>query len=468
MDILFLAVKKINDILWGPPLLCLLVGTGVFLTIRLKFLPLRNLGRSLKILLAKESRQGGGAGDISPFSALMTSLAATIGTGNIIGVATAMVLGGPGALVWMWIAALFGVSTKYAECMLASKYRGVNQDGEVCGGPMYTIRAAFQNRFGTVLAFLFAVFTVSASFGIGNLTQANSISDAAYNTFSIPIWISGTLIASLCLIIIIGGIRSISKISSVLVPAMALFYIGAGLIVILGNLENVPQGVYQIVTMAFSPTAVSGGLGGTITVTMTQAMRWGVSRGVFSNEAGLGSAAIAAAAARSDHPVRQGYISMCGTFLDTLIVCSITGLVIVSSGVLGKMDESGSVIKGAALTIEAFKTVLGPWGGIILTAGIILFAFSTILGWEYNGEKALEYMVKDTGYIMVYRVVFSIMTFLGAVVKLDFAWYISDIANALMAVPNLICLLLLSGVVARETTAFEKRRRQNTRRRKRR
>lgn len=542
-------ISKIDDFVWGPVMLVLLVGTGIFLTFRLGFATWRNLGYALKMTLSKEARtKSRGTGDISPFSALTTALAATIGTGNIVGVATAMVSGGPGALVWMWLSAAFGLSSKFSECMLAIKYREVNENNEMSGGPMYTMKKAFKHKkIGAVLGWLFALFAVVASFGIGNLTQANSISDALHSTFSIPIWVTGIILTILALAIIVGGIKTISKVSAVVVPVMAVFYVVCGLFVIIGNISALPAGIAMIFKMAFSVKAVGGGLCGTITAAMMSSMRYGVARGVFSNEAGMGSAAITAAAATTDSHVRQGYINMTGTFWDTIVVCTITGLCIASSGVLGTtsmqasgayavngnsmvitaedvdgrdvsatysfdidgvsatMQEDGTgstitlyamdedqklldetetvegitgdwsdvsgnhyhfnedgsyekdeLVKGAALTILAFESVLGEVGGWLVCIGITLFAFSTILGWEYHGEKAFEYLLKTHKYNMVYRIIFSLIAYVGATTALDLVWNFSDIANALMAVPNLICLLALSGEIARDVKEFQK------------
>ncbi len=536
-------ISAIDDFVWGPVMLILLVGTGVFLTVRLKFRPWRNLGYALKSTLSKEARTTSrGEGDVSPFSALTTALAATIGTGNIVGVATAMVAGGPGALVWMWISACFGLTSKFSECMLAIKYREVNEKGEMSGGPMYTMKKGFKKKkLGAFLGMLFAVFAVIASFGIGNMTQANSIAESVHDTFGVSTTMVGVILTILALVIIVGGIKTISKVSSVVVPFMAIFYVIAGLIVIILNIQNVPAGVAMIFKMAFSFNAVGGGLCGAITAAMMNAMRYGVARGVFSNEAGMGSAAITAAAATTDDPVRQGYINMTGTFWDTIVVCTITGLCIASSGVLGMTDttikgtydvesnniavvahdndkkdanvnyayelknsnlilkyvddnnkentieltysekdkqpsvidgtwndaagneyifeggkyEYKEVVKGAALTIAAFSSVLGKLGGYLVTIGIVLFAFSTILGWEYHGEKAFEYIFNTHKFNMVYRIVFSLVVFVGATTALDVVWNFSDIANALMAIPNLICLLALSGVIAKEVERFQ-------------
>ena len=450
-------ISAIDDFVWGPVMLVLLVGTGIYLTFRTRFLTWRNLGYALKSTLSKEARtKSRGEGDVSPFSALTTALAATIGTGNIVGVATAMVSGGPGALVWMWISAAFGLTSKFSECMLAIKYREVNEKGEMSGGPMYTMKKGIKNKkLGAVLAWLFAFFAVVASFGIGNMTQGNSISGALKATFNVPTWLSGIIITVLALLIIVGGIKSISKVSSVVVPVMAIFYVICGLIVIIGNISNLPAGLAMIFKMAFSVKAVGGGMCGTIVASMMNAMRYGVARGVFSNEAGMGSAAITAAAATTDNPVRQGYINMTGTFWDTIVVCTITGLAIASSGVLGMTDAGGDYLTGSDITIAAFKTVLGTGGGWLVTIGITLFAFSTILGWEYHGEKAFEYLLGTHRFNMIYRVIFSLVAYIGCTQTLSLVWNFSDIANALMAIPNLICMLLLSGEIASDIKKFQ-------------
>lgn len=448
---------KVDDFVWGPVMLVLLVGTGIFLTIRLKFRPWRNLGFAIKSTLSKEARTTKrGEGDVSPFSALTTALAATIGTGNIVGVATAMVSGSPGALVWMWISACFGLTSKFSECMLAIKYREVNEKREMSGGPMYTMKKGFKNKkIGAFLGMLFAVFAVIASFGIGNMTQANSISESLKSTFNFDEKIVGVVLTVLALVIIVGGIKTISKVSSVVVPLMAIFYIIAGLIVVVMNIQNLPSGIVMIFKMAFSSQAVAGGGAGVITVGVMNAMRYGVARGVFSNEAGMGSAAITASAATTDDPVRQGYINMTGTFWDTIVVCTITGLCIASSGVLGTVGDDGKLVQGAALTILAFKSALGEVGAILVTIGIALFAFSTILGWEYHGEKAFEYIFGTHKYNMAYRIIFSLVVFVGATTTLQVVWNFSDIANALMAIPNLICLLVMSKVIAKEVERFQ-------------
>ena len=450
-------VGELDSFVWGPVMLCLLVGTGVYMTLKLRFLTWRNLPYALKMIFSKKSRTTQvGSGDVSPFSALMTALAATIGTGNIVGVATAMFAGGPGALVWMWISACFGLTTKFSECMLGFKFREVNAKGEMKGGPMFTMKNGFKNKkAGLFLGTAFALFAVLASFGIGNMTQANSISTAINTTFGVSNEIEGAVLTLMTLAVIVGGITSLSKVCSVVVPGMAVFYILAGLSCIILNIENIPHGLYLIVMMAFDPTAVEGGVVGTITVSVMNAMRYGVARGCFSNEAGLGSAAISAAASTTDHPARQGYISMTGTFIDTIVVCTITGLTIASSGVLGMVGADGKPLTGVALTMAAFSSNIGVIGSYIVSIGIILFAYSTILGWEYNGEKAWEYLFGTHKYNIIYRVIFSLVVYVGATQTLDLVWNLSDIANALMAIPNLISILVLAPVIKEEVFSFQ-------------
>lgn len=453
-------LHAVNNFVWGPCMLALLVGTGIFLTVRLKFLPWKNLGYALKSVFSKpekNAQESAQEGDITPFQSLMTALAATIGTGNIVGVATAMVSGGPGALVWMWLSALFGLSTKYAESLLAVKYREVNQDGEMAGGPMYVMKNAFPiPALGKIFAVAFSLFAVLASFGIGNMTQANSIASALHTAFGVPAGITGVLITVLVLVVLLGGIKSIGKVCEKIVPFMAVLYFLAGIAVIIINIQSVPAGIVQIFTMAFSVKAVAGGVGGSIVASMLSAIRWGVARGVFSNEAGLGSAPIAAAAAKTDLPSRQGYINMTGTFFDTLVVCTVTGLVIASSGQLGTVSgETGKLLIGASLTIAAFQSGLGPVGGWMVSIGVAMFAFSTILGWEYYGEKSLEFLAGSTKINKIYRLVFALIACVGATQTLTVVWDFSDTMNGLMAIPNLICLLALSGTVARECFAFQ-------------
>lgn len=449
-------LQKTDTILWGPYMLVLLLGTGIYLLIKMRFLPIRNLGYALKCLL-KSEKNTDSEGEISPMAALTTELAATIGTGNIVGVATAMTLGGPGALLWLLISAFIGFSTKLAESLLSVKYRTKNINGITVGGPMYTLKAAFPNKkAGAVLGALFALFAVLASFGMGNMAQSNSITSALYEAFSIPAHKTGIVISVLVILVILGGIKSISKFSLYMVPVMALFYIIGSFAVILVNIDGLAAGIKEIVTMAFSPRAAAGGIGGAIIVSMQDAMRYGISRGVFSNEAGLGAGGISAAAADTDSPVRQGYISMTGIFFDTIIICTLTGLTIISSGVLGKCDEEGLPITGAALTIAAFSTVFGDMGAYFVSIGITLFAFATIIAWEYQGERAFEYLVRNPKLCAAYRFAYTLATFVGAVCTLETVWCFSDIMNALMAVPNLICVLALNKEVCGDILAYEK------------
>lgn len=444
-------LNAIYDFVWGPVLIILIVGTGIYLTVRLKFLPIRNLPHALALVFKKSDRSGG---DISPFQSLMTALAATIGTGNIAGVASALVTGGPGAVVWMWLCALFGLSTKYSESVLAVKYRQKNAKGEMCGGPMYAMKNGFRfKRVGAVLGFLFALFAVIASFGIGNMTQINSISTGLKAAFGVPSIATGIVTAVLVALVLIGGIKSIGKVCSVLVPVMAVGYILGALAVIIVNFSSLGSGIADMITCAFSFKSAGGGALG---FTVAQAIKAGVSRGIFSNEAGLGSAPIAAAAAKTSSASRQGYINMTGTFFDTLLICTLTVLAISSSGVLGVSDQTSS-----ALTIEAFESSIGVTGRMVVAIGLVLFAFSTVIGWEYYGEKSLEYLTKKKWAIITYRIVYSAACFVGAVWSLDLVWMFSDIANALMALPNLICLLILSPVVAKECNEYQNIKRRN-------
>ena len=352
----------------------------------------------------------------------------------------------------MWISAAFGLSTKYGESVLAVKYRETNSVGEMAGGPMYAMKNGIKNKYvGRTLAFLFSLFVVLASFGIGNMTQANSIAAALSSSYGIPTWLIGGVIAIMALSVLVRGIRSIGFVSSIIVPVMAAFYFLVSIVVICANFEAVPAGIAEMFRMAFSFDSVAGGIGGSIVASMLTSMRWGVARGVFSNEAGLGSAPIAAAAARTDHASRQGYVNMTGTFFDTMIICMLTGLVIASSGVLGTVDPAtGKLVSGVQLTILAFSTVFGPYAKLIVSV-----SFSTILGWEYYGEKALEYLIEKRPVIMAYRVIFSLVTFVGATTTLEVVWNFSDTMNGLMIIPNLICLLWLNKDIAEECFDYE-------------
>ena len=442
-------LRAADDLLWGPGTLALLVGTGAFLTLRTRFLPWRNLGYALGAALGREARVKGRDGDVTPFASLMTALAATIGTGNIVGVATALVAGGPGALVWMELAALLGLSTKLAECLLAVKFRRRNRRGEMSGGPMYVMREGL-GRPGAVMGAAYALFAVCSSFGIGGMAQANSIAGALEASFGVPVRITGLVTAGLALAVILGGVKSVARASAAVVPVMAALYLGAAVAVLWSCRENLPAGVGQILRCAVSPRAAAGGAAGTLMNTV----RWGVARGVFSNEAGTGAAGIAAASADVDSPARQGYIGMTGAFFDTCVVCTVTGLVICCSGVLGAVDAAGNAVDGAALTILAFRSVLGPAGGLLVSVSVVLFAFTSILGGAYQGEKAFEYLF-GTRRILIYRLAFALVAAWGGAAELEAVFCFSDICNALMCLPNLLCLLLLSGLTARELEAFQ-------------
>ena len=444
-------IQRIDDLVWGPWLLFLLLGTGIYLMIRLRFLPLKNLKFAFQCALGSEAKQtksvsGSSSGQISALSSLTTELAATMGTGNIVGVATAMVLGGPGALFWMVVTSFIGMATKLVESTLSVTYRSKNELGETVGGPMYTMEAALPGKLpGKILGSLFALFAVLASFGMGNMTQSNSIADALHVTFQVPKAVSALAVTLLTILIVLGGIRYIAKLTRLMVPFMGIFYLFGALAVILTHWRNLPLAIGGILTAAFCPQAVSGGLFGTVLVTAGQSLRWGVSRGIFSNEAGLGAAGISAAAADTKDPVRQGYISMTGVFLDTVVMCSLTGLALAASGALGMTDAKGNPLTGTALTLAAFQTTLGDWGEKFISISIALFAFATIAGWAYQGERAFEYLMKGkTGYNIWYRFLYALMTFLGCICSLEVVWNLSDICNALMAVPNLICVLFLS------------------------
>lgn len=447
MDAISQFFADLSSILWGPWLLVLLVGTGIWLTILLKGIQFRLLPYALRLTFSRERT---GKGDISHFGALMIALAATIGVGNIAGVATAVAMGGPGAVVWMWITALFGMATKYAEGFLAVRYRQVNHKGEISGGPMYYLETGLGWKW---LGVWFAVCGALAAFGIGNMVQANTTSAALVEVLFIDkIWI-GIALAIMTGLVILGGVRRIAEVVSFFVPIMVLLYFGGSIFIILTHVEQLPTGLSVLFEQAMSGTAASGGFAG---ATVAQAIQWGVARGLFSNESGLGSAPIAAAAAKTNQPAKQALVSMTGTFLDTIIVCSLTGLVLSTTGVW----TSGET--GVDLTLLAFKAGLpGDWGKWIVTLGVVTFAFSTILGWCYYGEKCFEYLAGED-YIRYYRMAWIVFVFIGAVVKLDLVWNFADVMNALMAIPNLIGLIGLSLLLSRETKEFEKGIREGT------
>ena len=431
--------QLISSFLWGWPTIILLLGTHVFLTLRLR-IPQRKLFTGIRLSVKKDNQA---EGDVSQFGALATAMAATIGTGNIVGVATAVALGGPGAVLWCWLTGIFGMSTKYAEALLAVKYRVKADNGQMYGGPMYVLERGLNMRW---LAVLFAVFTALASFGIGSTVQANSIALLANETFGIPTWGVGIFVCILTAAVILGGVKAISRVCTVLVPFMAVFYVIGCLIILCMNSDYVWPALELIVRSAFNPSAAGGGFVG---ATVMMAARFGIARGLFSNESGMGSAPIVAAAAKTRNPVRQALVSSTGTFWDTVIICALTGMVLVSS-ILAYPDITYE--DGAALTKVAFSKI--PYvGAPLLTFGILTFAFSTILGWSYYGESAINYI--DGRHINhFYRILFIVAVFFGSIVNLDIIWNIADCMNALMAIPNLVCLLLLSKVVAQETNKY--------------
>lgn len=434
-------LSSMDSFVWGPPLLVLLVGTGIYLSARLGLLQVFKLPKALKLIFTAESK---GQGDISSFAALATALAATIGTGNIVGVATAIKLGGPGALFWMWVAAFFGMATKYSEGVLAIKYRTKDANGEVAGGPMYYIVNGLGKRWKP-LAIVFSIFGVMvALLGSGTFTQVNSITESLNNAFGLPATIVSIILAVIVAIIIFGGIQSISKVAEKIVPFMAIIYILAALIVLIFNAGNILPSIALILKSAFTGQAATGGFAG---ATMMIAIQSGIARGVFSNESGLGSAPIAAAAAKTEEPVEQGLVSMTGTFIDTIIVCTLTGLAIIVTG------GWSSNLNGATLTQHAFATVFGNFGVFALTISLVLFAFTTILGWGYYGERCFEFLF-GTRAIPVYRLIFVLMVALGGFLKLELIWVLADIVNGLMAIPNLIALLGLSPIIIKETKRY--------------
>ena len=445
---------EIGGIVWGPYMLIpLLLGTGLYLTARLGGIQFLRLGAALRLGLIKRSDDTDD-GDISQFQALTTAMAATVGTGNIVGVATAIATGGPGALFWMWVTALLGMASKYSEAFLGVRYRVTDAAGEKSGGPQYYLERGIPNAFGKFLALAFAIFAVFACFGIGNMTQGNSIASNLTNSFAVPTWITGAVLAAMTLVVLVGGIKSIGRVTAGLVPAMILFYVLGALYILIANAGAVPAAISEIFSQAFTGTAAVGGfLGSTIMI----AVQYGVARGIFSNESGMGSAAIAAASAQTTHPVRQGLVSMTQTFIDTIIVVSCTGLVIITTGVWKGVDPaSGEQISPAIMTGEAFSHGLpGQWGHWIVTIGLVLFAYSTILGWAYYGERNVERLF-GRRMVMPFRILFSLVVYFGCTVQLGVVWNFSDVMNGLMAIPNLIGLLIMSGLIARETRYYLK------------
>lgn len=434
-------LNQIDSFVWGPPLLMLLVGTGIWLTVRLGVLQVVRLPRALALIFTSKND---GSGDVNSFQSLMTALAATVGTGNIVGVATALKAGGPGALFWMWLAAFFGMATKYAEGLLAVKYRSVDKNGNIAGGPMYYIEKGLGEKYRP-LAVLFALFGVlCAYFGIGTFAQVNSIVEITQLAAGIPVEYTGIVLTVLIAAITLGGLKSIARVAGKLVPTMALLYliITAGILIF--NIDALPAAIASVIESAFTPTAATGGFLG---ATVMMALRNGVARGVFSNESGLGSAPIVAAAAKTKWPAEQGLISMTGTFIDTIIICTLTGLSLIVTGAW-----SGE-FNGAAMTQQAFVSVYGNLGSLLLMIGLSLFAFTTILGWNYYGERCIEYLL-GVKAILPYRLIFIGLIACGPFLKLEAIWVLADIVNGLMAIPNLIALLGLTGVIVAETKRY--------------
>ncbi|MCD8478714.1 MAG: sodium:alanine symporter family protein [Sulfurospirillum sp.] len=437
MELLEGLISSLSSIIWGPPMLILLVGTGIYLTIVLKGMQFWALPHALKLIFHKEHD---GEGEISHFAALMTALAATVGIGNIVGVATAITLGGPGAIFWMWVTGLVGMATKYSEAVLAVKYRQKGHHG-FKGGPMYYLTYGLNMpRLGMA----FAVFTALAAFGIGNMTQANAVAQILHTQMAIPTWVSGIVLLTLTAIVILGGIKSIGRFTSFLVPFMILVYVAVALVILLMNVDKIGGAFGLIFYHAFNPIAAGGGF---IGATMAAAIRYGVARGVFSNESGLGSAPIAAAAAKTNDPVRQALVSMTQTFIDTLVVCTMTALIILIS----PFWEQG--VSAGTLTMQSFQLHLGSFGSIVVVLSTVLFAYSTILGWSYYGEKAFEYIFGER-FVRLYRVLFIAGVMVGSMMKLEFVWNFSDLTNGLMAIPNLIALILLAKVVSSESKRY--------------
>ena len=450
MDRLNTIIDTINAFAWGPPMLGILGVTGVLLTLGLVFMPWRKVGYGFRLLFDKSEAVG--EGEVKPFNALMTALSATVGTGNIAGVATAIALGGPGAIFYMWLIALFGMATKYAEAVCAVTYREVDATGKYVGGPMYYLRngvGEFAPELGKWLGLAFAVFGAVAAFGIGNAVQVNSMAAALDNSFGLPKWMTGVVVAVLVGVVVIGGIRRIGDVAGKLVPAMIVLYLGAALLILAINITAIPEAIGLIFTHAFTPAAATGGFAG---AAVAAAIRFGVARGVFSNEAGLGSAAIAHAAAQTNSPVRQGIIAMLGTFIDTIVVCTMTALVILTSGAWTMTGSDGGGLTGAVLTSTGFQASMAG-GQYIVTIALAVFAFTTILGWSYYGERCWQYLFKEKS-LVIYRALWVAAALAFANVKVDLVWNLADTLNGLMAVPNLIGLLLLAPMVFKVTRQY--------------
>ena len=443
MEALTRFVTAINDIVWGPPMLVAILGTGLFLQLRLQFMPITQIAAGFKMIWRGRTPSADAPGEISPYAALMTALAATVGTGNIAGVATAIALGGPGALFWMWMTALVGMATKYAEVLLAVHYREKDEKGEYVGGPMYAIKNALGRRWRW-LGSAFALFGGLAGFGIGNMVQSNSVTQVLQVNFGVNPWVSGVAMMLLTGFVLLGGIKRIGTVAEKLVPAMCIAYIAISLVVLAIYVDQIPAAFALIFHSAFNPTAATGGFAG---AAIMLAMRYGVARGIFSNEAGLGTAGIAQAAGQTKSSVESGLIGMMGTFIDTIIVCSMTGLVLIVTGAWN------SGLKGAALSSSAFAMAFPGFGEYLLAIPLAVFAFTTILGWSYYGEKCWEYLLGSASE-KPYRILWTLFVLMGSVTQLDFVWLVADTLNAFMAVPNLIALLLLSPVVVKLTQDY--------------
>ncbi|WP_375322564.1 alanine/glycine:cation symporter family protein [Aliivibrio logei] len=451
MNTIHNTLVTIDNFIWGPPLLILLVGTGIYFTFRLRIFQLRHLPTALKMVFSKEENQSIGKGDVSSFAALCTALSATIGTGNIVGVATAIKMGGPGALFWMWLAAVFGMATKYAECLLAVKYRKTDSKGQMVGGPMYYIEYGMGNKW---LAKLFALFALGvACFGIGTFPQINAIVDSAQLTMNAPAWLTGTVLTILVAIVTLGGIQSIAKVAEKVVPTMAVVYVVSCLTVLIMQVEALPAAIQLVITSAFTGSAATGGFVG---ASIMLAIQSGVARGVFSNESGLGSAPIAAAAAKTDSCVKQGLVSMTGTFFDTVIICTMTGLTLIVTGVW-QGDAAGALMTTQAFALGLGSDQIGPY---LVSIGLMFFAFTTILGWNYYGERCVTYLFGNKG-VLPYKVIFIALVASGAYMKLDTIWVIADIVNGLMAIPNLIGLIALRHIIIEETHLFFSKQKDN-------
>lgn len=448
-----MALNQLSDLLWGPVMIVTITGIGLYLMIKLRFLPLRRLGFGMKNIWKKED---GGKGGTSAFSALAMELACTIGTGNIIGVTSALMLGGPGALLWMNLSALVGMATKLVESSLSVKYHEERTGKGFVGGPMYVATKAIPVKWlGRALGLCFAFFCVLSSFGVGNLTQVNSIAGSLKSSLGVPLIVTGLVVGALCILILIGGVQAIARIACLLVPFMGVVYLAGAFWVIGTHLERLPEGLEQMLLMAFNPQACVGGTAGAAFVMLSRSIRWGVSRGVFSNEAGLGASGISAASVGTKDYVRQGYVSMTSVFFDTILICTITGLALICSGVLEGGYFQSSSDAAADLTIRAFETALGDYGAAFISLCISLFAFATIIGWAYQGEQAFAFLIGSDKYNMGYRMLYAVATVLGAVISLDLVWTMADILNALMAIPNLICLVLLHQGICGDIIEYE-------------